>query len=124
VATEDTSKALGFKGEALAGRYLKKRGYKVIERNYHCPWGEIDLIARDKDILVFVEIKARSSSEFGLPQEAVDRFKQKKLCQVARAFIAEHNLKEDIPARFDVVAIHLTPSGPAIELIKDAFQAE
>jgi putative endonuclease len=121
---EDTSKALGYKGEDLAVRYLRKKGFKVIERNYHCPWGEIDLIAREKDILVFVEIKARSSSEFGLPQEAVDRFKQKKLSQVARAYMAERHLDEDIAARFDVVAIHLTPSGPAIELIKDAFQAD
>ncbi len=119
---EDTRKALGFRGEDLAVKYLKKRGFKVIERNYHCPLGEIDLIAREGDTLVFVEIKARSSSAFGLPQDAVDRFKQEKLMLVARAYMAARHLKEDIPARFDVVAIHLTPSGPDIELIKDAFQ--
>jgi putative endonuclease len=119
---EDTRKALGFKGEDLAVQYLKKKGFKVIERNYHCPWGEIDLIAREKETLVFVEIKARSSAEYGLPHDAVDRFKQKKIIQAARIYLAEHHLNEEIPARFDVVAIHLTPSGPAIELIKDAFQ--
>ena len=119
---EDTRKALGFRGEDLAVKYLKKKGFKVIERNYHCPLGEIDLIAREGDTLVFVEIKARTSSTFGLPQDAVDRFKQKKLMLVARTYMAARHLKEDIPARFDVVAIHLTPSGPDIELIKDAFQ--
>lgn len=121
---EDTRKALGSKGEELAVQYLKKKGYKVIERNYRCQWGEIDLIARDKETLIFVEIKARSSSGFGLPQEAVDRFKQEKLIQVAKVYMAEHRLQETIPARFDVVAVHLTPAGPDIELIKDAFQGE
>ena len=121
---EDTRKALGVKGEDLAVQYLKKKGFKVIERNYHCPWGEIDLIAREGDTLVFVEIKSRISSAFGLPQDAVDRFKQRKMIEVARTYLAEHHLSEEIPARFDVVAIHLTPAGPQIELIKDAFQGE
>jgi putative endonuclease len=121
---KDASKALGSKGEELAVRHLKKRGFKVIERNYHCPAGEIDLVAREKNTLVFVEIKARSSSDFGLPQEAVDRFKQEKLIKAARSYMAERHLSEDIPARFDVVAIHLAPAGPHIELIKDAFHVD
>jgi len=118
---EDFRKALGSKGEDLAVQYLKKKGYKVIERNYHCQWGEIDLVAREGDTLVFVEIKSRSSSGFGLPQDAVDRFKQNKLIEVARAYLAERHLKEDISMRFDVVAVRLTPQGPDIEVIKDAF---
>ena len=121
---KDATKALGARGEDLAVQYLKKKGFKVIERNYHCSAGEIDLIAREGKTLIFVEIKTRSSSEFGLPQEAVDRFKQKKMIEVARAYMAEHHLTEDIPARFDVVAIQLTPTGPDIELIKDAFQGD
>jgi len=120
---EDTRKVLGARGEDLAVRYLKKKGYKVIERNYRCQWGEIDLVARQGKTLVFIEIKSRTSSDFGLPQDAVGRFKQKKLIQVARAYMAEHRLHETIPARFDVVAVQLTPSGPEIELITDAFQA-
>jgi len=120
---EDFRKALGSKGEDLAVRYLTKKGYKVIERNYRCQWGEIDLVAREGDTLVFVEIKSRSSSGFGLPQDAVGRFKQEKLIQVARAYMAEHRLPETIPARFDVVAVQLTTSSPDIELIQDAFQA-
>jgi putative endonuclease len=121
---EDTSKALGAQGEDLAVRFLKKKGFKIIERNFHCPAGEIDLIAREGDTLVFVEIKARSSSDFGLPQDAVDRFKQQKIIQAARTYLAQHRLGEEIPARFDVVAIHLLPAGPSIELIKDAFQED
>ena len=121
---KDTSKAVGSKGEDLAVQYLKRKGFKVIERNYHCPAGEIDLIAREGKTLVFVEIKARSSSEYGLPQEFVDRFKQRKMIEAARFFMAERRVTEDIPARFDVVAIQLTPTGPDIELIKDAFQGE
>jgi len=121
---KDATKALGARGEDLAVQYLKKKGFKVIERNYHCSAGEIDLIAREKNTLVFVEIKTRSSSDYGLPQDAVDRFKQKKMIEVARAYMAEHHLTEDILARFDVVAIQLTPTGPDIELIKDAFQGE
>jgi putative endonuclease len=121
---KDTSKAVGSKGEDLAVQYLKRKGFKVIERNYHCSAGEIDLIAREGKTLVFVEIKARSSSEFGLPQDAVDRFKQRKMIEAARYYLAERHLTEDIPARFDVVAIHLKPAGPQIELIKDAFQGE
>jgi putative endonuclease len=120
---EDTKRARGIKGEDLAVTYLKKKGYKVIERNYRCQWGEIDLIARDGKTLVFVEIKSRSSSDFGLPQDAVDRFKQEKLIQAANAYMIEHHVQETIPARFDVVAVRLTPFGPEIELIKDAFQA-
>jgi putative endonuclease len=119
---EDNKRARGIRGEDLAVTYLKKKGYKVIERNYRCQWGEIDLIARHKGTLIFVEIKSRSSSDFGLPQDAVDRFKQEKLIQAAKAYMAEHHVKETIPARFDVVAVNLTPSGPEMELIKDAFQ--
>lgn len=119
---EDTRRALGARGEDLAVRYLKKKGYKVIERNYRCQWGEIDLIAREGDTLIFVEIKSRSSSGFGLPQDAVNRFKQNKLIEVARAYLAERRLTDDITMRFDVVAVQLTPSGPEMELIKDAFQ--
>ncbi len=118
----DNRKALGDRGEDLAVRYLLKRGYKVIEKNYRCFLGEIDLIARDKGTLVFVEIKARSSARFGFPQEAVSPFKQRKLIQVAKAYMAERHLGEAIATRFDVVAVQLTPSGPEIELIKDAFQ--
>jgi len=117
-------RGLGGRGEDLAVSYLQKRGYKVIERNYRCRLGEIDLIALDGGVLAFVEIKTRTSFTFGIPQESVHRLKQRKLFQVAKAYMAERHVRESITARFDVVAIRITPSGPNIELIKDAFQLE
>jgi putative endonuclease len=121
---ESNKRGLGGRGEDLAVRYLQKRGYKVIERNYRCPLGEIDLIALDRGTLAFVEIKTRASFTFGVPQESVNRFKQRKLFQVAKAYMAERHVREDVTARFDVVAIQIATTGPHIELIKDAFQLE
>jgi putative endonuclease len=113
-------KELGKKGEEIALRFLKKKGYKIIERNYVCKLGEMDIIAREKDTLVFVEVKTRTSMAFGPPQLAVNSTKQMQLSKVALYFLKEKQL-EDIKARFDVVAILLRPKGEEIELIKDAF---
>ena len=113
-------KALGKRGEDLALRFLKKKGYKIVERNYICKMGEMDIIAQEKDTLVFVEVKTRTSTAFGPPQLAVNSAKQMQLSKVALNFLKEKRL-EDIKARFDVVAIVLRPSGEEIELIKDAF---
>ena len=114
-------KELGKKGEDLALRFLKKRGYRIIEQNYVCKMGEMDLIAKEKDTLVFIEVKTRTSMDFGPPQLAVTEFKQRQLSKVALNFLKEKKL-EDVKARFDVVAILLTPGGEEIELIKDAFE--
>jgi putative endonuclease len=113
-------KELGKKGEEIALRFLKKKGYKIIERNYVCKLGEMDIIAREKDTLVFAEVKTRTSMAFGPPQLAVNSTKQMQLSKVALYFLKEKRL-EDIKARFDVVAILLRPKGEEIELIKDAF---
>ena len=113
-------KELGKKGEEVALRFLKKKGYKIIQQNYVCEMGEMDIIAREKDTLVFVEVKTRTSMAFGPPQLAVNSTKQMQLSKVALYFLKEKRL-EDIKARFDVVAILLRPKGEEIELIKDAF---
>ncbi len=113
-------KELGKKGEDLALRFLKKNGYRIIERNYVCKMGEIDIIAREKDTLVFIEVKTRTSTTFGPPQLAVNASKQRQMSKVALNFLKEKKL-EDVKARFDVVAILLGPKGEEIELIKDAF---
>jgi putative endonuclease len=113
-------KELGRKGEDLAVRYLKKNGYQLIERNYICKMGEMDIIAKEKDTLVFIEVKARTSTVFGLPQLAVNPAKQRQLSKVALNFLKEKKL-EDVKARFDVVAILLGKKEDEIELIKDAF---
>lgn len=113
-------KELGKKGEDLAVRFLKKKGYQIIERNYVCKMGEMDIIASEKDTLVFVEVKTRTSITFGPPQLAVNPKKQSQMSKVALNFLKEKEL-EDVKARFDVVAILLGPKGAEIELIKDAF---
>ena len=104
----------------MAFRFLKKNGYRIIERNYVCKMGEMDIIAKEKDTLVFVEVKTRTSITFGPPQLAVNPTKQMQLSKVALSFLKEKRL-EDVKARFDVVAILLRPKGEEIELIKDAF---
>ena len=116
-------KELGRKGEEIALRFLKKKGYRVIETNYVCKMGEMDIIAKEKDTLVFIEVKARTSTEFGPPQLAVNSSKQRQLSKVAWNFLKEKRI-EDMKARFDVVAILLGPKGEEIELIKDAFDSK
>jgi putative endonuclease len=113
-------KELGKRGEELASRFLRKNRYKILERNYVCKMGEIDIIAQEKDTLVFVEVKTRTSMDFGPPQLAVNPTKQMQLSKVALNFLKEKK-REDVKARFDVVAIILRPTGEEIELIRDAF---
>ena len=113
-------KELGKKGEELALRFLKKRGYRIIENNYVCNMGEMDIIAKEKDTLAFIEVKTRTSTTFGPPQLAVNPTKQMQLSKVALYFLKEKGI-EEMKARFDVVAILLGPKGEEIELIRDAF---
>jgi putative endonuclease len=114
-------KALGKKGEGKALWFLKKKGYRIIEKNYVCKLGEMDIIAKEKDTLVFVEVKTRTTTEFGPPQLAVNSSKQRQLSKVALNYLKEKHL-EDVKARFDVVAILLEQDKEKIELIKDAFE--
>lgn len=116
-------KELGRKGEEKALRFLKKKGYRIIERNYVCKLGEMDLIAKEKDTLVFIEVKTRTSMAFGPPQLAVTPFKQRQLSKVALNFLKEKKV-EDVKARFDVVAILLPPEKEEIELIRNAFDLQ
>jgi putative endonuclease len=113
-------KELGKKGEELAVRFLKKKGYRIIEKNYVCKMGEMDIIAREKDTLAFIEVKTRTTTEFGPPQLAVNASKQRQLSKVALNYLKEKQL-EDVKARFDVVAILLGQKREEIDLIRDAF---
>ncbi len=112
---------MGRKGEEIAHLFLKKNGYHIIERNYGCKMGEMDIIAREKDTLVFIEVKTRTSTHFGPPQLAVHVNKQRQLSKIALNYLKEKHLK-DVKARFDVVAILLNQGGEQVELIKDAFE--
>jgi putative endonuclease len=116
-------KELGKKGEEVALRFLKKKGYRIIEKNYVCKLGEMDIIAKEKDTLAFIEVKTRTTTEFGPPQLAVNSSKQRQLSKVALNYLKEKKL-EDAKARFDVVAILLEEKGEKIELIKDAFELQ
>jgi putative endonuclease len=118
--TKGEKKELGRRGEELAAQYLRRNGYELIQRNYVCKMGEMDIIAKEKDTLVFIEVKTRTSTTFGPPQLAVNPKKQLQMSKVALYFLKEKKL-ENAKARFDVVAILLGPKGEEIELIKDAF---
>lgn len=109
----------GKKGEIIAVNYLKKQGYKILETNYKNKIGEIDIIAKDKDFFVFVEVKTRTSSMFGDPLEAIDEQKQYKIRQVATMYLMKTNQLET-PVRFDAIAI-LGDEDHEIRHIKDAF---
>ncbi len=111
----------GEQGEALAVRRLKKEGYKIIETNYRTRLGEIDIIAKDKDTIVFVEVKTRNSVQFGSPKWAVTPKKQKKISMVALYYLKATD-QETAKARFDVVAVISNRDKARIEIIKNAFE--
>jgi putative endonuclease len=112
--------SLGRTGEELAAAHLKARKYKIIERNYRCPLGEMDIIAREEGSLVFVEVKTRATKDFGGPAAAVNQRKQRQLSRVALMYLNQKKVK-DAPARFDVVAVDLSGPHPRIEVIQNAF---
>ncbi len=111
----------GKQGENIAIRFLKKSGYKILVTNYRNRLGEIDIIAREKNVIVFVEVKTRHTNQFGSPKEAVTPNKQKHLSKAALTYLKETNQMQ-AQARFDVVAIQVSASKPSIELIKNAFE--
>jgi putative endonuclease len=111
---------IGKKGETVAVRYLKKQGYRIVEQNYRSKVGEIDIIARDKQSLVFVEVKTRSSRSFGSPKWAITPKKQKAISMTALYYLKMTN-QNDVDARFDVVSIMLQGEDTQIELVRNAF---
>ena len=121
-AADETRKKLGRKGERLAVRHLKKHGYKILHRNWTCPLGEIDIIARDGDRLCFIEVKTRSGDSFGNALEAVGPRKQSQIVRAALGFLMQHALPVQ-DCRFDVVAVQFDREGkhPVCELVQDAF---
>ncbi len=127
-------RGLGPAGEAVAEAYLRRRGYVILARNYRCPAGEVDLVARDGPTVVFVEVKTRSGSAYGSPLEAVDARKRHRLARVACHFLlharatvaAARPAKAAEPAetvRFDVIGVHWSDETPAIDHVENAFEA-
>jgi len=107
-------------GEDLAVDYLKKKGYRILQRNYRFEYGEIDIVAEDGSVLVFVEVKARRSKEFGEPEDAVTPRKREKIRSTANGYLFENNI-DDKECRFDVIAIDYQDNKTEIRHITDAF---
>jgi len=109
---------LGKKGEEIAVEYLKKEGYEIVETNYRHGRNEIDIISKMGDLLVFVEVKARSNLQYGFPESFVSKKQEKRITQTAEHYIFENNWEQNI--RFDVISIETT-KGPRITHFKDAI---
>ena len=107
-------------GEECAAAYLRRRGYRILARNYSCRFGEIDLIARRGDILCFVEVKLRSDRRFGLPRDFVTTAKQRRIRTTAAFYMTRHD--PDLCARFDVAEVYDDETPPRIEYIENAFE--
>lgn len=109
----------GRRGEELAASFLKKKGYRILEKNYRTKMGEIDIICKDGRTLVFVEVKTRRNDAFGSPGDSVGYGKQKKISRTAELYLAR--LKDEASARFDVVEVMVDGAKPEINHIVDAF---
>lgn len=112
-------RAIGKKYEEIAIALLEEQGCLILEKNYNNPYGEIDIIAQEQDILVFVEVKYRSSDSYGDALDAVNRQKQRRICRSALYYCSKKHRNLERPCRFDVIAIY---SGDKIVHIKNAFE--
>jgi putative endonuclease len=121
VVMPDTRRALGQLGEELAADHVRRLGYEILERNYRCPYGEMDIIARDGQRLAFIEVRTRRSTALGTPEESVTPRKQVRLAKVARSYL-QANGYTDVDWGIDVVAVELTRFGSIrrIELLRNA----
>ncbi|MBU1869882.1 MAG: YraN family protein [Candidatus Omnitrophica bacterium] len=111
---------LGRAGEELAAGFLESKGYRILRRNFKNKLGEIDIIATEKEVYCFVEVKTRQSDKFGCPSEAVIASKQAQISKAALSYLKENRLL-DKKARFDVVSVIYSQGASRVELIKDAF---
>ncbi len=120
--TTSNRRALGATGEAAAAAWLETRGYRVLARNVRSRAGEIDLVARQADLVVFVEVKSRTGEAFGHPSEAIVGRKQRRIARLADAFLQAHRLHR-CAVRFDAMAVRLGRDGEVLEIehIPDAF---
>lgn len=121
----EARRALGKLGEAAAAAYLQRNGVRILAANFACAAGEIDLIGKEREALLFIEVKTRASEAFGPPHLAVHQRKQRQIVRVAQWFLAERRMPETA-CRFDVVAVTFPPGdgAPRIHWVRDAFPAE
>jgi putative endonuclease len=111
---------LGNDGESVAADYLERHGYEIVDRNYRCKAGEIDIVARHRDTIVFCEVKTRRTDRWGEPSEAVHHRKQARLRRLAAAWLATHRVSSTC-VRFDVVSIVGGRASPEVDHLVDAF---
>jgi len=116
----DPRQQLGSRGEQAACDELRRRGYVILERRYRTRVGEIDIVARDGAVTVFVEVKTRDGTAFGDGADAVTPWKQRRLWRMALDYVARHGL-HDRPCRFDVVAVDVSGGTPSLEVYTNAF---
>ena len=115
MAINGANRRLGFWGENTAAKYLEKNGYKILERNFRCPFGEVDIIAQKDDVTAFVEVKTRRNDNYGEPNEAVGRERQKRYKNSVRYYYAHREI--DCTVRFDIIEV--TKEG--VNHIENAF---
>jgi len=118
------NKQIGAWGEQAAADYLVEHGYKIVARNVRTPYGEIDIVARQGEMMIFVEVKTRTTNDRGRPFDAIHPAKQRRLARLALSFIHGRRM-EDRSCRFDAVAVCLTPEGRVVqvEIMPNAFEA-
>jgi putative endonuclease len=115
---------LGAKSEKLAARYLRRRGLRILEMNHRCRIGEIDIVAKEGETVVFVEVKSKTSRERGRPEEMITAAKRRKLTDLASAYLGRRGRRRG-SARFDVVTILWGPGGEkTLKYYRNAFDAE
>lgn len=120
-AVKPSKTSLGILGENLARRYLDKKKYNIVDHNFRCPLGEIDLVVRKNRAFRFIEVKYRSTPDYGLPQESVVRRKQHRIRNAAIVWLKRRRLPLDSEIHFDVVAITKQAGETKYEYIEDAF---
>jgi putative endonuclease len=119
----DARQGLGIEGERAAERFLRRHGYTIVERNYRCPCGEVDLIALDRLTVVFVEVKTLRRAGEASPFDAVDARKQRQIARAAEHYLTARRL-HDRDVRFDVVGVSRAGGELVCELVRDAFDGD
>ena len=112
---------IGKLGEDIAVNYLKQKGYKILDRNFECRQGEIDIIALDKKEIVFIEVKTRTSNKYGTPSEAVNKIKQKHMLQTIKYYLYIRNLSDEF-VRIDVIEVCIKDNVYKVNQIKQALE--
>lgn len=119
----DGRKELGQKGEKAAQMFLSDRGMEILETNWKCSYGEVDIIARDEDVLVFCEVKTRRTTSAGIPEEAITQKKRERYIRMARLYLSRNDVKHQ-SLRFDVIGIYaLNETQALLRYARNAFDA-